>query len=307
MNLTAFELFQPERRPFFLEGLDVYRFDTAVALTTRDVSFRDDTAFYSRRVGRVPTIDLADGERLAGPTGPAGIAGAAKLAGETRGGWIVGAFTALTAGQRAIVVDGAGHERTATIDVPTLTTVARARRLLGPSGSSVGFFAGGIRRLDTTTPEMAGRAIADQVAVGGDAVMRFDADRYEWGGWWLASRSAGSVAAVSRLTDDPAHFFQRPDAPSSWVRDRTVLAGGAGAVRISRVAGALRWDVVGRAVTPDFDSTKSASSRSRTGSCSPARGATTAFGLAAWFGTGRLAPRTRGSPGPGPARRGRRC
>ncbi len=253
VNLTAFELFQPERRPFFLEGLDVYRFDTAVALTTRDVSFRDDTAFYSRRVGRVPTIDLAEGERLAGPTMPAGIAGAAKLAGQTPGGWIVGAFTALTAGQRALVVDDAGHERTATIDVPTLTTVARARRSLGPSGSSVGFFAGGIHRLDTTTPEMAGRAITDQVAVGGDAVMRFDADRYEWGGWWLASRSTGSVAAVSRLTEDPAHYFQRPDAPSSWVRDRTVLAGGAGAVRISRVAGALRWDVTARAVTPDFD------------------------------------------------------
>ena len=252
VNLTAFELFQAERRPFFLEGLDVYRFDTAAPLTTRDVSFRDETAFYSRRVGRLPIVDLGAGERLASPMGPAGIVGAAKLVGQTRGGWTVGAFTALTEGQRAAVVDGAGRERTMTIDAPTLTSVARARRSLAPSGSSVGFFAGGVRRLDAA-PEVASRAIDDQIAVGGDAVVRFDADRYEWGGWWLATRSSGGVAAVSRLTGEPTHGFQRPDAPASWAGDRTVLAGGAGAVRVARVAGALRWDLTARAVSPEFD------------------------------------------------------
>src|SRR5262249_26745694 len=54
LNLTTFELFQQERRPFFTEGLDAFRFDTSLALVSRDDSFADEAAFYSRRIGRAP-------------------------------------------------------------------------------------------------------------------------------------------------------------------------------------------------------------------------------------------------------------
>jgi hypothetical protein len=228
VNLTAFELFQAERRPFFLEGLDAFRFDTSAAFATRDVSFANDTAFYSRRVGRVP----------AGGAAPQTILGAAKLTAETTGGWTTAGFAALTAAQPGV-------------EARTLTAIGRVRRSLG-AGSNVGLFAGTVRRL-APPPGVATRVVGDQLAVGGDAVVRFGGARYEWGGWALASRSAGTTEAMARLTAAPAHGFARPDAPASWSRDRTALAGGAGALRLARVAGAFQWDVVARGVSPGFD------------------------------------------------------
>ena len=228
VNLTAFELFQVERRPFFLEGLDAFRFDTSVAFSTRDVSFADDTAFYSRRVGRVP----------AGGTRPQTILGAAKLTAQTIGGWTAAGFAAVTGEQ-------------AGLDARTLTTVGRVRRSLG-AGSNVGLFVGDVRRLDPSL-DVATRLLDDQTAFGGDAVFRVGGGRYEWGGWALASRSSGSTEALARLVASPTHGFARPDAPASWLRERTTLAGGAGSLRVARVAGALQWNLVARAVSPGFD------------------------------------------------------
>ncbi len=61
VNLTAFELFQTEQRPFFLEGIDVFRMNTGLAFATRETSFADESPFYSRRVGRAPRGDLPPG------------------------------------------------------------------------------------------------------------------------------------------------------------------------------------------------------------------------------------------------------
>ena len=228
VNLTAFELFQAERRPFFLEGLDAFRFDTSAAFSTRDVSFSDDTAFYSRRVGRVP----------AGGAAPQTILAAAKLTAQTTDGWIAAGFAALTDPQPGI-------------DARTLTSIARVRRTLGP-GTAFGLFAGDVRRLDPS-PEVAARMLDQQAAVGGDAVVRFGGARYEWGGWGLVSRSSGTSDAIALLTAGPTHGFARPDAPGAWSRDRTSLAGGAGSLRLARVAGAFQWNVTTRAVSPGFD------------------------------------------------------
>jgi hypothetical protein len=65
LNLTTFELFQPERRPLFTEGLDAFRFGTALPLVTRSDSFAEEAPFYSRRIGRPP-----EGEVPMGATAP---------------------------------------------------------------------------------------------------------------------------------------------------------------------------------------------------------------------------------------------
>lgn len=52
MNLTEFELFFEERRPFFLEGNDIFNFGG----TTSANSYRSHINFYSRRIGRTPFL-----------------------------------------------------------------------------------------------------------------------------------------------------------------------------------------------------------------------------------------------------------
>lgn len=54
INLSAFEIYFPERRPFFLEGSDIFRFGQ----TQTDFTAGNPITFYSRRIGRPPSGSL---------------------------------------------------------------------------------------------------------------------------------------------------------------------------------------------------------------------------------------------------------
>ena len=84
ITLGPFELYYPEKRPFFLEGTDLFR----LPIGQNDNSV--ETAFYSRRIGNTPpTLDSLDYNYIDAPKSTV-IYGAAKLTGKTRGGWSVG-------------------------------------------------------------------------------------------------------------------------------------------------------------------------------------------------------------------------
>src|SRR5262249_25495857 len=103
LNLTTFELFQQERRPFFTEGIDAFRVDTQRALVTRGASFAEEAPFYSRRIGRAPEGDIP-----AGGSAPLAtrILGAVKLFGHTSSGWRTGVLAAATGGADATTAAG---------------------------------------------------------------------------------------------------------------------------------------------------------------------------------------------------------
>ncbi|HYU16531.1 MAG TPA: DUF5916 domain-containing protein, partial [Candidatus Acidoferrum sp.] len=103
VNLSAFELFQPERRPFFLEGLDVFRLSTGLAFVTRDLSFADEAPFYSRRIGRPPPGPVPAGATDVSVPRETTLLGAAKLVGQTASGWTLGMFSGLTDDEHARV------------------------------------------------------------------------------------------------------------------------------------------------------------------------------------------------------------
>ena len=100
VNLDAFELFFNERRPFFVEGSGIFRFNI-------DCNDGDCTGLlYSRRIGRVPQVepDIADDEYIEGPAAVT-ILGAAKLAGRI-GAFSVGALSAVTQEEHATIASG---------------------------------------------------------------------------------------------------------------------------------------------------------------------------------------------------------
>jgi len=244
LNLTAFELFQQERRPFFTEGIDAFRFDTSLPLVSRDDSFGDEAAFYSRRIGRAPEGDVPAGARAPLATS---ILGAAKLFGRTASGWRTGALVAATG-----AADAAGAAGDTRVAAPTGAVVARAVREADGGDAAVGVFASGLRR------EVDG-ALADQLprdagAVGLDGRIRWDAQTYEARVWALAADVRGTHAAIARLAAAPWHNLERPDAPRLHLADdATELAGLAGEARVARIGGAWRWAVAARAISPGFD------------------------------------------------------
>lgn len=104
LNLSSFETFYPEKRPFFIEGTQIIRFST----------FGGDFGpgmFYSRRIGRAIDLDEVNvpaGGVVEDYSQSTTILGAAKLSGKTNGGLSIGMLQAVTQREQATVVDSSG-------------------------------------------------------------------------------------------------------------------------------------------------------------------------------------------------------
>ena len=92
LNLSAFETFFPEKRPFFVEGTGLYQFrlNCYVVVDCRT----NEGLFYSRRIGRAPALLGENGDEDTPTATP--IAGAVKLTGRTPGGLSFGLLDAVT-------------------------------------------------------------------------------------------------------------------------------------------------------------------------------------------------------------------
>jgi len=203
LNLTAYETFLTEKRPFFLQGSDIFQCSPGFG----DMAY--ETLFYSRRIGRVPSreleLDDAQIEQLPRWTT---ILGAAKLTGKTAGGWSIGVLDALTGSEWADVrLDG----QKARLPVEPLAhaVVARVTRDLRGGKTRIGGLATHLVR------DLQGDAAGyfpEQAATGG-----LDVDHREGELSLIArlqgSHLRGSPAAITRLQRSSVHYFQRPDAP----------------------------------------------------------------------------------------------
>ncbi len=121
LNLTNFETFLPEKRPFFLEGIEAFSFPLSV--------------FYSRRIGSAPTAPAGgpNDQQLDVPF-PSTIYGAAKMVGRLGPRWTLGALSALTAPNRVSVDTdplGTGAEVDRLAAAATAFNVLRIKRELG--------------------------------------------------------------------------------------------------------------------------------------------------------------------------------
>ena len=100
VNLTAFETFFDEKRPFFLEGSQIFNnFGRGGSNDFWGFNNSEPQIFYSRRIGRAP--QLAADRRLRRPPTATTILGAAKLTGKTARGWSLGLLEAVTSEETA--------------------------------------------------------------------------------------------------------------------------------------------------------------------------------------------------------------
>ncbi|HUJ12335.1 MAG TPA: DUF5916 domain-containing protein [Thermoanaerobaculia bacterium] len=141
VNLTQFETFYPEKRPFFIEGLQIFNFATSPAPSHFNF-FNTPTMFYTRRIGRAPE-EVLDADFVDAPSSTR-ILGAAKLTGKLPAGWTVGAIDALTDRETArFVSDGIfGRQQ---VEPMTNYFVSRATKEFGPN-SRVGFLLTDVER-----------------------------------------------------------------------------------------------------------------------------------------------------------------
>lgn len=226
VNLDAFELFFAERRPFFVEGSGVFRFNM-------DCNDGQCTGLlYSRRIGRNPqgSADTGDDEYASSPTA-ATILGAAKLTGRV-GAFSVGALSAVTQEESATIAAGIAR-RSQVVEPLTGFNVLRVRREFRNNSNLGAMFTSTTRQRTAATD-----FLADQSFAGGvDYDWRFW-QRYSLQGFVAGSRVSGTTAAISRLQQNAVHYFQRPDAGYlDYAEDATALGGYAGAVSFQKISG----------------------------------------------------------------------
>ncbi|HUQ04953.1 MAG TPA: DUF5916 domain-containing protein [Kofleriaceae bacterium] len=206
VNLSGNETYFAEKRPFFLEGTEIFQ----VQIGEGGGPGGRDTLFYSRRIGATPHGEL-DGEYVDSPTGTT-IYGAAKVAGKTAGGLSFGLLDAVTAEEMGTSQDGMGVNTRAVVEPLTNYALGVVRKDLREGRSSGAVAMTHVARaLEGTGME---DLLHDQALTG---AMLLD---HKWGeedAYHATFRGTGSWVhgTPAVILDDQLtlrHLYQRPDA-----------------------------------------------------------------------------------------------
>ncbi len=231
VNLTAFETFFPERRPFFLEGSGIFRFGIALG----DGDGANESLFYSRRIGRPPQGSVDD-DGYSDSDPQTTILGAWKLSGKTSGGWSVGALHALTSEESARVAPETGERYEQSVEPLTSYGMVRLQKDFREGRSAVGLIGTAVNRDRGVAADLELHNAA--YAGGVDFRHRFAGERYELSGYVLGSQVQGSADAVARTQRSAVRYFQRPDAESfTYDPTRTDLSGGSAYLAFGKIGG----------------------------------------------------------------------
>ncbi|HEY0191182.1 MAG TPA: DUF5916 domain-containing protein [Kofleriaceae bacterium] len=245
VNLTASELFFAEKRPFFLEGADLFK----LQLGNSDNS--TEGAFYSRRIGAAPAIPDVDYDYIKAKDSTT-IYGAAKLTGKTASGWSVGVLDAVTGGATTNLYTAATPDapaQRADLDVAALTNfaIARIKHDFDEGRTSVGVSATAVnRQLDDADLK---DVLHDQAYTGGLQLQNRWGDRWGSNAWTsnvnvISSWIHGSKEAIAATQEDSVHYFQRPDATDHhFDPERTSMSGVAVKYLVGRLGDTEHWKV----------------------------------------------------------------
>lgn len=198
MNLTAFETFYEEKRPFFLEGLTIF-----------DYKFEDQSLFYSRRIGHSPSrVIHPDDSTFVKSPDKTTILSAVKFSGTTSKGLSVGLIQSITSGQFAKISDTEGVRSTAQVEPLTSYTIARVQKGYKAGNTIMGGMLTATNRvIDEPSLEFLGR---NAYTGGLDLLHHWKNKEFFMDARLTGSYIDGTAEAIRRLQESPTHYFQRP-------------------------------------------------------------------------------------------------
>jgi len=239
VNLSAYEIFFDERRPFFLEGSDL--------LAQRGL-------FYSRRIGAPPpgSANADYVQRLANST----ILGAAKLTGRLPSGLAVAALAAVTDREVAQTFDSTGTPQFGSVVVAPRTgyAVGSVRQEFGPDASTLGGIVTMVQRdLEPGTP-LANLLTRSAYSALVEGRLRWDGGAYDVNSWLGYTNIRGDSLAIRQQQRSSRRYFQRPDADHVEVDpSRRMLGGTTFGLGHSKLAGKWLWDIDLLHQSPGFE------------------------------------------------------
>jgi hypothetical protein len=222
MNLTAFETFYEEKRPFFLEGRNIFSFD-----------FENANLFYSRRIGHTPTYYpvLNTNESMKYPENTT-ILSAIKVSGKTSKGLSVGMLQSLTANQYARI-DSAGKQSEISVEPLTNYALTRVQKDFRQGNTVIGGIITSTNRF-IHDPHL--ESLNRQAYTGGlDLLHQWKNKEFYIDARLVGSLIEGDNKAIINLQRSSARYYQRPDI--NYVQldsSRNQLTGYGGSIRIGK-------------------------------------------------------------------------
>ena len=250
VNLSQFEQFFPEKRPFFIEGANLFNFGQGGSNNNFGFNVFVPEFFYSRRIGRNPQgTGLIDADYLSAP-GESTILGAAKLTGKFGDGWSIGILDALTDEENAAYQTG-GERFSRTVEPMTNYLVGRMAKEFSEKSRVGVLFTAVNRDLDET---LSGALRSDAYSGGIDG-HRFFGDKDVIWEWFVGgSHVEGSEEAIAATQQSSARYYARPDADHvEFDPTRTSLDGWAASSMVAKQTGNLRYNVKVHAYSPGFE------------------------------------------------------
>jgi hypothetical protein len=247
VNLSVFEIRFPERRPFFVEGADIFRFGAG----SGGFVFGAPELFYSRRIGRPPSRSLFVEDGYVKYPVYSTIIGAAKLSGKT-GSWSIGALEALTASEFAEVVMPDGRRKSAQVEPLTNYAVLSLRKDMRGGSSGIGILGASVIR-DLSNPAF--KYLRRTAFTGGmDFFHRFGGNQFVLNGSMSASHIRGDPLSITIAQLSSARFYQRPDQDYVSVdTTATSMTGFASSMQLGKVAGNWTYATDFYAYTPGLE------------------------------------------------------
>ncbi|MGQ0538231.1 MAG: DUF5916 domain-containing protein [Gemmatimonadaceae bacterium] len=230
VNLSAFETFFPERRPFFTEG-------------TQLLSERGGM-FYSRRIGAPPP--LRPGTTYSDIPRNSTILGAAKVSGRLPSKLSFAGLTAVTDREDARTFDAARSTFGRALAAPrTFFGAAALQQEVGRDASTFsGMLTAVERDLDSGSP--AARVLVRRAYAGGmDGRLRWNRGQYDVSAFLIFSYVQGDSQAIAAQQTSSRRYYQRPDADHvDFDPSRTSLFGYFGGINHSKMSGKhWLWDI----------------------------------------------------------------
>lgn len=253
LNLSAFETYYEEKRPFFVEGASILQFGFGGSNNFWGFNFGIPNFFYSRRIGRQPQGSVDTEGYVDQPT-ETRILGAAKITGKINDSWSLGSLSSVTERTYAEVSEPSGLRHSQEIEPLTHYGVFRTKREFGDGNSSVGFLLTTVNR-NLRTEELSNSLSKQAYVFGVDGWTFLDNEKtYVITGVAAGSYVSGTSEYMTELQQRPYRYFQRPDAGKYRI-DSTItdLSGWFSRIMLNKQKGNFYVNAAIGAISPGFE------------------------------------------------------
>lgn len=210
VNLSDVESFFQEKRPFFVEGANIFTsFGRGGGRNYWNANFPTPTLFYSRRIGRAPQGSIPSAEYLDEPIATR-ILGAGKITGKIGDSWNIGTVHAVTNREFANIQNN-GTRSEVEVEPMTYYGIARAQKEFAEGKQGLGFLSTYTQR-NFSDVRLQDEMNSSALFTGLDGWTFLDKDKV-WvvTGWAGFSNVSGNKQQMLHLQQNSTHYFQRPD------------------------------------------------------------------------------------------------